>query len=87
MEQRPNGALRIILIFCGGLVALFGTLWGITAANISQKASTECVEAIRADVDDNARDVRTCGQTTAAICERLARMEANQERILRKLDE
>lgn len=85
--QRPNGALRTILLICGALVAVFGTLWGITAANLGQKASVEYVEAIRADVDDNARDVRGCGETTTAILQRLSRMEANQERILRKLEE
>jgi hypothetical protein len=87
MTQRPNGALRTILILAGASVALFGTLWGMSLAGLNGKASVECVEAIRADVDDNARDVRACGQITTAIVERLARMEANQERILRKLED
>lgn len=84
---KPNGALRTILILCGALVALFGTLWGMSLAGLNTKASVECVESIRADVADNARDVRGIQQTNVAIVERLARMEANQERILRKLED
>ena len=84
---KPNGALRTILILTGMAVAVFGTLWGMSLAGLNSKASVEYVDAIRADVDDNARDVRVCGQTTTAIIDRLSRMEANQERILRKLED
>lgn len=84
---KPNGAVRTILLLAGATVAIFGTLWGISLASLDNMASVESVEAVRANVLENTDDVREIRKHTALIGERLARMEANQERILRKLEE